>query len=179
MSFLLVLTTNGIFLIGPMLLKWVIDDLEATIIPRKVFLYALLIFGIALIGGVLRFGQRRVIHGMARQVEYHLRNDFFAHLQKLSSAYYQDVRTGDLMARATSDMNAVRMVLSSAIMYTADAIVFFALALVIMLRIDTTLTLWALLPYPVLAVLIRELGRRVHKHYERIQAAFSDMNTKV
>ena len=116
---------------------------------------------------------------MARRVEYHMRNDFFTHLQKLSAAYYNDVRTGDLMARATSDMNAVRMVLSSAISYTADAIVFFALALIIMLRIDAKLTLLAVLPYPILAVLIRELGRRVHKHYEHIQEAFSTMNTKV
>jgi ATP-binding cassette subfamily B protein len=174
-----VLATNGVIVISPKLLKWVIDDLTRTITPRKVFFYALLIFGVAIVGGVLRFGQRQVIQSAARRIEYHLRNDFFTHLQKLSAAYYNDVRTGDLMARATSDMNAVRMVLSSAISYTADAIVFFALALIIMLHIDVTLTLFALLPYPILAILIRELGKRVHKHYERIQEAFSTMNTKV
>ncbi len=173
------LATNGVIVISPKLLKWVIDDLTRTITPRKVFFYALLIFGVAIVGGVLRFGQRQVIQSAARRIEYHLRNDFFTHLQKLSAAYYNDVRTGDLMARATSDMNAVRMVLSSAISYTADAIVFFALALIIMLHIDVTLTLFALLPYPILAILIRELGKRVHKHYERIQEAFSTMNTKV
>ena len=83
------------------------------------------------------------------------------------------------MARATSDMNAVRMVLSSAISYTSDAILFFVLAFVIMLDIDVQLTLLALLPYPILAILIKELGKRVYKHYERIQEAFSTMNTKV
>ena len=83
------------------------------------------------------------------------------------------------MARATNDMNAVRMVLSMAIMFTADAIVFFALALVIMLRIDVTLTLFALVPYPILTLLIRELGKRLYKSYERIQESFSVMNTKV
>ena len=77
-------------------------------------------------------------------MEFHLRADFFLHLQKLSAAYYDNVRTGDLMTRATSDLNAIRMVLSSAVMYTADAIVFFGLALTIMLRIDVGLTLVAL-----------------------------------
>ncbi len=142
-------------------------------------LYALLIFGVALVGGVIRFAQRKTIQSVARKTEYYLRSDFFAHLQKLSASYYNRVQTGDLMARATSDMNAVRMMLSTSISFTLDAIVFFGLALIIMLNIDARLTLYALLPYPVLVVLIRELGRRVHKSHERIQEGFSDMNTAV
>ena len=179
MSFFFVLATNGVIVVQPKLLKWVFDDLERAVTPRKILFYALLILGAALLGGVLRFGQRQVIQGAARRIEYHLRNNFFTHLQKLPASYYQDVRTGDLMARATSDMNAVRMVLSSAISYTSDAILFFVLAFVIMLDIDVPLTLLALLPYPVLAILIKELGKRVYKRYERIQEAFSTMNTKV
>ena len=179
MSFFFVLATNGVIVVQPKLLKWVFDDLERTVTPRKILFYALLILGVALLGGVLRFGQRQVIQGAARRIEYHLRNSFFTHLQKMPASYYQDVRTGDLMARATSDMNAVRMVLSSAISYTSDALLFFVLALVIMLDIDVQLTLLALLPYPILAILIKELGKRVYKHYERIQEAFSAMNTKV
>jgi ATP-binding cassette subfamily B protein len=171
--------TNGLMLVGPKLLKWVIDDLTRSTTPRKILMYALLIFGAAFAAGVTRFGQRQLINSVARKIEYHLRSDFFLHLQKLSASYYDNVRTGDLMTRATSDMNAVRMVLSSAIMFLADAIVFFALALVIMLRIDVRLTLLALLPYPLLSLLIRELGRRVHKSYEEIQEAFSEMNAKV
>ena len=146
---------------------------------ERILFFALLIFGVAFVGGILRFIQRHTIQGVARQMEFHLRADFFLHLQKLSAAYYDNVRTGDLMTRATSDLNAIRMVLSSAVMYSADAIVFFGLALVIMLRIDTTLTLVALLPYPMLAVLIRFLGKRLHAHYEGIQEAVSVMNTKV
>ena len=179
LSFILVLTTNCILLISPKILKWAIDDLgdnlstrpkllqwaidifvigdpTRAMTPHKILFYAVLIFMVALIAGIIRFAQRRTIHGIARRIEYHLRKDFFAHLQKLSANYYNNVRTGDLMTRATSDMNAVRMVLSSAIMYTADAIVFFFLALIIMLQIDVSLTLLALLPYPVLAVLIRQ-----------------------
>ena len=202
LSFILVLTTNCILLISPKILKWAIDDLggnlsarpkllqwaidifvigdpRGVMTPRKILFYAVLIFTIALVAGIIRFAQRRTIHGIARRIEYHLRKDFFAHLQKLSANYYNNVRTGDLMTRATSDMNAVRMVLSSAIMYTADAIVFFFLALIIMLQIDVSLTLLALLPYPVLAVLIRQLGKRVHKCYEDIQESYSTLNTKV
>ena len=180
------IVTNGILLISPKILQSVFDELERsfrdpdfTVSPGRILFFALLIFGVAFFAGILRFAQRRIIQGVARQMEFHLRADFFLHLQKLSAAYYNDVRTGDLMTRATSDLNAIRMVLSSAVMYTADAIVFFGLALTIMLRIDTTLTLVALLPYPILAVLIRSLGKRLHAHYEGIQEAFSTLNTKV
>ncbi len=160
-------------------MKLVFDDLEKTITPQRVFLYALLIFGVALGGGGIFFAQRRIVNGVARRIEYHLRSDFFTHLQKLSAAYYNNVGTGDLMARATSDINAVRMVLSNAIMFAADGVVFFVMALIIMLQIDVTLTLLVVLPYPILALLIRELGKRIYKSYERIQESYSAMNTKV
>lgn len=185
-SFFLVILTNGLLLISPKLLQMVFDELQIafetpteTVSSGRLLFFSLLIFGVALFAGILRFAQRRTIQGVARQMEYHLRADFFIHLQKLSAAYYDNMRTGDLMTRATSDLNAIRMVLSSAVMYTADATVFFGFALVIMLRIDASLTLVALLPYPVLAILIRQLGRRLHVHYEGIQEAFSVMNTKV
>jgi ATP-binding cassette subfamily B protein len=173
-------------LISPKILQTVFDELEnafrdpdLTVSSGRILFFSLLIFGVAFLAGILRFVQRRTIQGVARQMEYHLRADFFIHLQKLSAAYYDNVRTGDLMTRATSDLNAIRMVLSSAVMYTADAIVFFGFALAIMLRIDASLTLVALLPYPILAFFIRSLGKRLHVHYEGIQEAFSVLNTKV
>ena len=186
--------TNVLLLISPKILKTVVDELGLawksaydetyvgpifTISSERILFFAMLLFGVALAAGILRFIQRRTIQGVARQMEFHLRADFFLHLQKLSAAYYDNVRTGDLMTRATSDLNAIRMVLSSAVMYTADAIVFFGLALTIMLRIDAGLTLVTLLPYPVLALLIRFLGKRLHVRYERIQESFSTLNTKV
>lgn len=185
-SFILVLLTNGLLLISPQILKVFFDELEQafndpnlTVSKDRILFFAVLFLGVALIGGILRFVQRRTMQGVARQMEFHLRADFFLHLQKLSASYYDNVRTGDLMTRATSDLNAIRMVLSSAIMYAADATVFFGLALVIMLRIDATLTLVALLPFPILAIIIRFLGKRLHVRYERIQESFSTMNTKV
>jgi len=166
-----VLLTNGILLISPEILQrffdelqFAVDDPNFTVSPRRILFFALLIFGVALFAGILRFAQRRIIQGVARQMEFHLRADFFLHLQKLSASYYDNVRTGDLMTRATSDLNAIRMVLSSAVMYTADAIVFFGFALAIMLRIDATLTVVALLPYPILASLIRSIGKRFHAY---------------
>lgn len=169
-----------------MILRTFFDELERgfrdpnlTVSQQRIMFFASLIFAVALAGGILRFLQRRIIQGVARQIEFHLRADFFLHLQKLSASYYDNVRTGDLMTRATSDLNAIRMVLSSAIIYVADATVFFGLALVIMLRIDTSLTLIALIPYPILTIIIRLLGKRLHAHYEHIQESFSDLNTKV
>ena len=173
-------------LVSPKILQMVFDELdqvlrdkERTISSGRLVFFAMLVFGVALFAGILRFVQRRTIQSVARQMEYHLRADFFIHLQKLSAAYYDNVRTGDLMTRATSDLNAIRMVLSSAVMYTADATVFFGFALLLMLRIDASLTLVALLPYPILAIFIRQLGKRLHVHYEGIQEAFSVLNTKV
>lgn len=173
-------------LVSPKILQMVFDELDQvlrdkdrTISSERLVFFAMLVFGVALFAGILRFLQRRTIQSVARQMEYHLRADFFIHLQKLSAAYYDNVRTGDLMTRATSDLNAIRMVLSSAVMYTADATVFFGFALLLMLRIDASLTLVALLPYPVLAIFIRQLGKRLHVHYEGIQEAFSVLNTKV
>lgn len=185
-SFILVLLTNALMLVSPKILQMVFDELEQvlgdadrTLSSGRLVFFALLIFGVALLAGILRFLQRRTIQNVARQMEYHLRADFFIHLQKLSATYYDNVRTGDLMTRATSDLNAIRMVLSSAVMYTADATVFFGFAVVLMLRIDASLTLVALLPYPILAIFIRHLGKRLHVHYEGIQEAFSMLNTKV
>ena len=173
-------------LISPKILQVFIDemneaknDTNLSVIKGRTLFFAMLIFGVALVGGVLRFAQRRIIQGVARHTEFQLRADFYSHLQKLSATYYDNVRTGDLMTRATSDLNAIRMVLSSAIMYTADAIVFFGLALFIMLRIDPTLTLIALIPYPILAIIIRLLGKHIYTLYEKIQEGFSTMNTKV
>ena len=185
-SFILVLITNGLLLISPKILQFFFDELDQaskdpnlSVTKGRILFFAVLVFGVALVGGVLRFAQRRIIQGVARQTEFHLRADFFLHLQKLSASYYDNVRTGDLMTRATSDLNAIRMVLSSAIIYTADAIVFFGLALFIMLRIDATLTIISLLPYPILAITIRLLGRHIYTLYEKIQEGFSTMNTKV
>ena len=169
-------------LIGPMILKYVVDDLnqeQDQITHEKILLYALLILGVALVGGLFRFGQRSLIGSVARRIEYELRGDFFKHLQKMQKSYFEQVNTGDLMSRATNDLDAVHRLLGFAIIYIADATVFFGFALVIMLRIDVTLTILALIPYPILAVLVQFISKSLHNNFERIQEGFSKMNTKV
>lgn len=169
-------------LIGPMILKYVVDDLnqeQDQITHEKILLYALSILGVALVGGLFRFGQRSLIGSVARRIEYELRGDFFKHLQKMQKSYFEQVNTGDLMSRATNDLDAVHRLLGFAIIYIADATVFFGFALVIMLRIDATLTMLALIPYPILAVLVQFISKSLHNNFERIQEGFSKMNTKV
>ena len=116
--------------------------------------------------------------GVSRDIEFDLRNDLFAHLEGLAIRYYQRNRTGDIMARATNDLNAVRMLLGPAIMYSANTIVFTAGALAFMLSISPKLTLFTFLPLPVVSIVIQYFGRRIHERFERIQAMFSDISAR-
>jgi ATP-binding cassette subfamily B protein len=136
------------------------------------------LFAIALIKGIFQFLTRWVVIGISRDIEFDLRNDLFAHLERLSHSYYQRNRTGDIMARATNDLNAVRMLLGPAIMYSANTIVFTAGALGFMLAISPKLTIFAFLPLPIASIVIQYFGRRIHERFERIQAMFSDISAR-
>jgi ATP-binding cassette, subfamily B, multidrug efflux pump len=116
--------------------------------------------------------------GISRDIEFDLRNDLFAHLETLSYSYYQRMRTGDIMARVTNDLNAVRMLMGPAIMYSANTLVFTSAALWFMMRNSPKLTLYAFLPLPVISVVIQYFGRRIHERFERIQAMFSDISAR-
>jgi len=119
-----------------------------------------------------------VIIGISREIEFDLRNDLFKHLESLSYSFYQRTRTGDIMARATNDLNAVRMLLGPAVMYSANTIVFTAGALAFMLAISPKLTLYAFLPLPVVSIVIQYFGKRIHERFERIQAMFSEISAR-
>jgi ATP-binding cassette subfamily B protein len=121
---------------------------------------------------------RWIIIGISRDIEFDLRNDLFAQLEKQSASYYQEHRTGDIMARMTNDLAAVRMLLGPAIMYTANTVLFFAGALYFLLRISPFLTLTALAPMPLASIFIQFMGRRIHERFERIQAMFSDISAQ-
>lgn len=171
-------------LLNPLVLKFVFDNLQKLVeggklAKRDLLFYAGIILSIAVIQGGFAFLARYVLGSASRKIEYSLRSDFFAHLQKLSPAYYDNVRTGDIMARATNDLNAVQQVTGMAVMFIANTIVSFTVALIIMLKIDASLALFALLPFPVLTVLIRELGKRIHRYFESIQEGFSNLSAKV
>jgi ATP-binding cassette subfamily B protein len=175
---LCVLITNGIWVFFPQVLRRVFNDLNSGVTRQKLVTYSLLIIAIALVKGIFQFLTRWVVIGISRDIEFDLRNDLFAHLERLSYSYYQRNRTGDIMARATNDLNAVRMLLGPAIMYSANTIVFTAGALGFMLAISPKLTLVAFLPLPVASIVIQYFGRRIHERFERIQAMFSDISAR-
>ncbi|MEE2613158.1 MAG: ABC transporter transmembrane domain-containing protein, partial [Acidobacteriota bacterium] len=165
----LVLTT-ALSLAGPWVLRYAIDDLTAHVTRGKLWLYAGLLLGLALVGGVFRFLVRRIIVGASRDFEYDLRNTFFARVQRLPLAYFHAHRTGDLMSRATNDLNAVRMMVGPAIMYMASTAMMFVVSVALMLSIDPVLTLVALLPLPLVSVTVKTFGSAIYRQSERIQA---------
>jgi len=175
---LCVLFNNGVWILFPQVLRRAVNDLHSGVTRQKLLTYSLLILAIALIKGIFQFLTRWVLIGISRDIEFDLRNDLFAHLERLSYSYYQRNRTGDIMARATNDLNAVRNLLGPAIMYSANTFVFTAGALGFMLAISPKLTLYAFLPLPIVSIVIQYFGRRIHERFERIQAMFSDISAR-
>src|SRR3984893_18368256 len=175
---LCVFLTNGLWILFPLVIRRAVDDLHLGVSRHKLVTYALLLLAVAAIKGIFQFLTRWIVIGVSREVEFDLRNDFFRHLESLSYSYYQRTRTGDIMARATNDLNAVRMLLGPAIMYSANTIVFTAGALAFMLSISSKLTLYAFLPLPVVSIVVQYFGKRIHERFERIQAMFSDISAR-
>jgi len=175
---LCVLLNNGIWILFPQVLRRAINDLHPGVTRQKLLTYSLLIIAIAFAKGIFQFLTRWIVIGISRDIEFDLRNDLFAHLERLPFSYYQRNRTGDIMARATNDLNAVRNLLGPAIMYSANTIVFSAGALAFMLAISPKLTLYAFLPLPIASIAIQYFGRRIHERFERIQAMFSDISAR-
>ena len=173
-----VFLTNGIWILFPLVLGKAADDLHGGVTRHKLLVYAGLLLGIALTKGIFQFLTRWVVIGISRDVEFDLRNDLFARLERLSYSYYQRNRTGDIMARATNDLNAVRMLLGPAIMYSANTLVYTAGALAFMISISPWLTLFTFLPLPAVSIVIQTFGRRIHERFERIQAMFSDISAR-
>jgi ATP-binding cassette subfamily B multidrug efflux pump len=177
LGFLSVVCSTALALLAPWVLRYAIDDLTRGVTLDKVRLYAVLLFVLAAGGGVFRFLMRRIIIGASRAFEYDLRNEFFASLQRLELGFFQRNRTGDLMSRATNDLNAVRMMVGPAVMYTSSTVLTFIVAFVLMLSIDPWLTMTALIPLPVLSVFVRYFGRAIHQRFEKIQEQLSDIST--
>jgi ATP-binding cassette, subfamily B, multidrug efflux pump len=171
-----VLLMNGIWILFPQVIRRAVDDLTADVTQKKIVTYSLLLIALAAAKGIFQFLTRWVVIGISREVEFDLRNDLFRHLEQLSYSFYQRTRTGDIMARATNDLNAVRMLLGPAIMYTANTIVFTVGALVFMVAISPKLTLYAFLPLPIASIVIQYFGTQIHQRFERIQAMFSEIS---
>ena len=175
---LALLLNNAIWILFPQVIGRAISGLNVGVTQHKIVTYSLALIGIALSKGIFQFLMRWVLIGISREIEFDLRNDLFKHLESLSYSYYQRIRVGDIMARATNDLNAVRMLLGPAIMYTANTIIFTAGALAFMLKISPRLTMFAFLPLPAASILVQYFGRRIHERFERIQATFSDISAR-
>jgi ATP-binding cassette, subfamily B, multidrug efflux pump len=174
-----VVTTTAVQLLSPWVLKNAIDDLNAGVTRGKLAMYAALLLAVAVVGGVFRFLMRRILIGASREIEYDLRNVFFARLQQMPLSYYQARRTGDLMSRATNDLNAVRTMIGPAVMYSANTIIVFVVAIILMASIDARLTLIALLPLPLVSISVKYFGSAIHTRFEAIQAQLSDLSAVV
>ena len=174
----LVLTT-AFSLLGPWVLRHAVDDLTAGVTRDKLAVHAATLLGLAMAGGVFRFLTRRILVGASRAIEYDLRNAFVAHLQRLPLAYFHATRTGDLMSRATNDLNAVRMMVGPAIMYMASTGLVFVVSIALMLSIDPVLTLAALACLPPVSVAVKFFGSAVYRQTERIQAQLSTLSAVV
>src|SRR3954469_22471362 len=174
-----VLITTAVQLLSPWILKHAIDDLHAGVTRGKLALYAGLLLGVAAVSAVFRFLMRRLLIGASRDIEYDVRNDFFTRLEQMPLSYYQARRTGDLMSRATNDLNAVRMMIGPAIMYSSNTVIVFVVAIILMSSIDGRLTLVALLPLPLVSISVKYFGSAIHTRFEAIQSQLADISAVV
>jgi ATP-binding cassette, subfamily B, multidrug efflux pump len=171
-----VIVTRAVALAGPTVLGYAIDDLTRGVTRAKLAAYGALLLAIGLVGGVFLFLQRRILIGASRDIEYDMRNDFFAHLETLPLGYFQAHRTGDLMSRATNDLSAVRMMIGPSIMYAANTMLTFVVALSVMVSIDARLALWSLIPLPFVSISVKFFGSAIHRRFEQIQAQLSEVS---
>ena len=170
--------TNTVAVQFPRVLGKAVDVLKSGTTREKILFYAGLLVAISMAKGVFLYAQRWILIGISRDIELDLRNDLFRKLEEQDSGFYQRYRTGDIMARMTNDLNAVRMLLGPALMYSANTLFFTVGALFFLLRISPYLTLVALAPMPLASILVQYFGNRIHTRFERIQASFSDISSQ-
>jgi len=176
---LVIIAANGLILINPYLLKIAFDRLENNAAPSEILPLGILIVVLSIVSGIFRFLMRRSIIWMSRKIEYDLRSDLFVHLLKLNPTFYHNTKTGDIMARATNDIEAVRMMIGPGIMQITNAAVSTIIAVSFMLYLSPKLTLYALVPLPLLSIVVNRLGMIVHRRFLKIQEYFAVLTSKV
>jgi ATP-binding cassette subfamily B protein len=169
---------NAVWVLFPQVIQRAIDEMRQGAGRQRILLFAGLLVVIALVKGVFLYSQRWILIGISREIEFDLRNDLFRHLERQDTGFYQRYRTGDIMARLTNDLNAVRNLLGPALMYSANTVFFTVGALYYLLRISPWLTLVAFAPMPLASILVQYFGSRIHDRFERIQASFSDISSQ-
>jgi len=170
--------TDLLLLANPWILKLAIDGFKNGLTHERLFFYAGLLVTVSLVSGVFRFLMRRIMIGISRKIELDMRADFFAHLQSLSPSFYNRRRTGDLMALATNDLNAVRMLVGPAVMYSMNTVVVASLTIVLMAALSWRLTVAALLPMLLLIFAMYHGIKVIHRLFERVQQTFASINSR-
>ncbi len=171
--------TAALGLTAPIIIGRAIDAMATDITRQRLVLYGVLLVGLILAQGIFRYGQRMILVTMSRRIELNLRNDFFAHLEKLHMGFFQRSSTGDLMARATNDLNAVRLLCGPAIMYATNTVITGIAAVTLMSRVHGGLTLVAVCILPLTAIVTRVFGKRIHVLFNDVQEHFSTLSTQV
>jgi ATP-binding cassette, subfamily B, multidrug efflux pump len=170
---------SSLFAVSPRVLQYAVDDLYAGVTRTKLGTYGAILLLLAGLAGYFRYQMRRIIISASRGVEYDLRNDFFAHLERLPISFFHENRTGDLMSRATNDLSSVRMMVGPAVMYLANTLITAIVSLSLMFSLDVRLTLIVLLPLPIVSVTVRMFGTAIHKTFEEVQQKLADMSAVV
>jgi len=173
----LVLISNFFNTLGPRFLQRGIDALRHGGPFDEVRIAVVYLIGVALVGGVARYGMRELLNSGSRRVETDLRDQLYRHLQRLSAEFYDRYATGDVMARTTNDLLAVRMVAGPALMYLVDTIIRALLIVPAMLTISPSLTLLALVPLLGLPIAMVTLGQQVHRRSQAIQEQFATLTS--
>ncbi|WP_238325776.1 ABC transporter ATP-binding protein [Bryobacter aggregatus] len=164
--------------INPILLRDGFDALLGGFEFGKLWKFGAALLVVALFRAAAQFYARLILVSISRDVEFDMRNDLFSHLVRLSPNFYQQMRTGDIMARATNDLNQVRMMLGPGVMYWAETTLTTTLAISVMASVDWQMTLIALIPAPLVSLVVVYFGQKIHKRFEKIQAQFSDISSR-
>jgi len=179
LGLLSILASVAVGMASPLLIGRAIDSLQMAVSWRTLLSYGGLILGVAVVQGYFSYLQRRILVGMSRDVEFEIRNEYFAHLEQQPPGFFQERSTGDLMARATNDLQAVRMLCGPAIMYSFNTVCTGAGALFFMARIHGGLTLLALCTMPLTAGATQLFGQRIHALFTTVQEKFSNISARV
>lgn len=164
-------------LVGPRVLGWAVDAIRAAESRRDLISYVLVLLSVEAAAAIFLYYQRMTLIATSRRIEFDLRNDLFGHLLKLPFSFYNRQKTGDIMARATNDMDAVRSILGPGIMNAVNTVVVTAVAIPVMIWISPTLTLYSLLPMVLLPVIVKRLGPLLHERFTAVQEQFSEVSS--
>jgi len=178
LGILCILVSMAFGLFVPYMVGQAVDDLGREVTWDKVIYYPLIILAINFASGVFLFLQRRLLINTSRHIEFDMRRDFYASLVDQPLEYFQNTRIGDLMARATNDLAAIRQIVGPMILYSFQAIFALCISLPIMLNISVKLTLLMLIPLPLVTLTVKYLGEQIHRRYEKIQEFFSDITAR-